>query len=103
MVYRRVGDTLLTEEEYEKHIDTWIAVIFVIAGTIAGSLGGYYLLEYFDLLKIAKWIRFSVIISSTILGGFLFFRLRVILLAMVYLFVIITLFVMILAFLWANI
>ena len=67
MARHRVGKSFLSDEEYGSHVsENWKIGIFCVAAIFVGIIVTVILKEY----EIPKFIRFSVIIfSSIIIGG----------------------------------
>jgi hypothetical protein len=65
MARHRVGDSYLSDNELAQHYrENWILAVFA-CGAIGGGGVAVYLLDP----EWAKWLRFSIIILSAIVGG----------------------------------
>lgn len=66
MARYRKGDRYLSEEEYHEETDkNWTTALFII-GAIAS---GYLTIIGLQSLGMPKWVNFSAIIFSSLLGG----------------------------------
>jgi hypothetical protein len=76
MARYRVGDKYLSEQEYEDHIDgNWAFWLFII-GAIGGGYSANYGLSHFGINGLEKWQLFSIIVSASIVSGYLLSKLR---------------------------
>jgi hypothetical protein len=76
MARYRIGDKYLSEQEYENHIDgNWAIWLFII-GAIGGGYSVYYGLSHFGISSLEKWQMFSIIVSISIVSGYLLSKLR---------------------------
>ena len=71
MTRYRVGNKFLSESEYyEDTITSWALVLFVVGSIIFGLISNSLLLE----LELQKWIRFTLVISGSVMFGLLLGR-----------------------------
>ncbi len=77
MALHRVDDkTVLNDDEYLEHTDdSWAMWLFVI-GAIVTGISIFKNLEFIGLINSPKWVKFTVIISSSVLIGYIFAKLR---------------------------
>jgi hypothetical protein len=70
MALHKINDTtVLNDEEYEEHSKSqWLFFLFCVGAIISGA-GCHYLIDYFQYSDLPKWIRFSGITVSGIIGG----------------------------------
>jgi len=73
----RVDDkTVLNDDEYLEHKDdSWAIWLFVIGALVAG-ISVFQNLEFIGLIDSPKWLKFTVIIFSSFIIGYIFAKLR---------------------------
>lgn len=68
MARHRVGDSYLSEEEYDEHISTtWKGCLFLIGALVAGIACYFFTKD----MGWPKYVRFSSIIFSAIATGYM--------------------------------
>jgi len=78
MARYRVGDSYLSEQEFESHLDhVWSERLFII-GAIAAFLVSYQLFKLEHLLELGKEQRFFVIMFFTLTGGYALSKMQLI-------------------------
>lgn len=75
MARHRVGDSYLSDSEYNLHIsENWGSCLFLIASILSGFLMHHYILKHLHITN--HNLRFAVIVLSALTVGCVVYRLR---------------------------
>lgn len=68
MARHKVGDSYLSDEELRQHYyENWLLMV-TLTGAVVSGVATYYLLDP----AWEKWLRFTIVIVSSVVGGGIF-------------------------------